>query len=223
MTLSCDFCVDFGAGEQGSRHRRRPAWVSSVLAVTPTVGPLAPGHVLILPHRHATSFGQLSGAECSELLAATAGIESLLARRFGGTIAFEHGTSGIPTAGGCGIDHAHMHFVPVASPLNDLPPVPNASWQRLDGDWYGQLREFAIRMTPYVYMRTVDGARFVTPVRSLPSQFVRRWVAEQLGVRGWNWKDSNPDADFAEATKWMTVEIPPPGFSAITELAEATR
>jgi hypothetical protein len=164
----------------------------------------------------------LSTLEAADSINAIRAVESLLKRRFGGTIAFEHGTSGVPNAGGCGIDHAHMHFVPFATPFTGLPSVPNASWQRLGDDWHYQLQEFSVRTTPYLYMRTVDGARFVTPARSLPSQFFRRWVAELLGTAGWDWRESNPVADFAEARRWMADEIPPAGFSAISELAEAT-
>lgn len=220
MTTRCDFCAEFGIDQQGNRLNRRPVWLSDVIAVTPTIGPLTSGHLLMLPRRHATSFGQLSGAEWSGVVTALAGVESILTRRFGGAIAFEHGTSGAPMAGGCGIDHAHMHLVPQATPLKVLPPVPNASWRQLDDGWCDDLQALAARMTPYVYMRTVEGTRFVTAARSLPSQFVRRWVAEQLGTAGWDWKESNPITDFAEANKWMAEETPPPGFSSISELAE---
>lgn len=218
----CDFCTELSGVTAASNIETRPKWVSRSLAIMPTIGPLTQGHLLFAPRRHVTSFGQLSSLEWSEVVAAEADVAALLTRQFGATIAFEHGTSGVPSAGGCGIDHAHMHFVPVAEQVMGLPPVPSASWLRLDSDWSSRLQTLATSMTPYVYMRTVDGARFATPARSLPSQFVRRWVAELLGTACWDWRESNPVADFAEARRWMAEEIPPSGFSALGELAEAT-
>src|SRR5258708_7229485 len=127
-TSRCDFCADVGSGLQHKSPGRRPMWLSPTFALTPTIGPLSTGHLLLLPRRHSKSFGQLSGAEWSEVLTAETEVESMLTRRFGGTIAFEHGTSGVPMAGGCWTPPRHLHLLPPPSAPHRPPPAAQGSW-----------------------------------------------------------------------------------------------
>src|SRR5690349_3777774 len=117
MTLSpCAFCLEFGPG--GSvLAQRRPTWEFGDFVVAPTIGPLAPGHLLLLPRQHVPAIGMVSQAATRELPSLIELITSTLEARFGPTISFEHGTSGKEGVGGCGVDHAHMHFVPVSEAL----------------------------------------------------------------------------------------------------------
>jgi diadenosine tetraphosphate (Ap4A) HIT family hydrolase len=182
------------------------------LAVVPTIGPLSPGHVLLMPRRHITSFGELSTLEASAAIRAILELESILHRRFGESIAFEHGSMSLRGAGGCGVDHAHMHFVPVPRRVNGLPPISGARWKQLGDGWLAELRDLARSRSPYVVIRSLGGGHFVTPVRSLPSQFVRRWVAVQIGSITWDWRQSDAEADFATAAAWMSAQTPPSTF-----------
>lgn len=219
MTIACDFCTDLANGLP--LQPSRPMWVSSRLALMPTIGPLTTGHMLLVPRQHLTSFGALDAADWADALKAIAGVEGLLERRFGVTLAFEHGTSGSPTAGGCGIDHAHMHFLPVRRSVRGLPPLPDAKWHQLDDNWLVQLQSLSSQRVSYVYIRTAEGSHFATPVRSLPSQFVRRWMAEQVGLKRWDWRQSDPERDFAAAAGWMALETPPRGFFSVEQRARA--
>jgi diadenosine tetraphosphate (Ap4A) HIT family hydrolase len=205
-----------------AERSRRPAWVSNAFVIAPTRGPLNNGHLLWLPREHITALGQVSDDARPEALAALRGVRDLVEARFGPTISFEHGTSGAPTAGGCGIDHAHVHFVPLTVQLDGLPPVPGASWKLLGQNWFDELRALSSQGIPYVYFEAPSGARYLTGARGLPSQYVRRWIAGRLGRAQWDWRASDPVVDFAAASEWMTEEIPPPGFSMIGELTEAT-
>lgn len=207
---TCDLCKELGAAV--AHVEGRPRWESLEFVVMPTIGPLSPGHVLLMPCRHVTSFAELSTSETVSAIRVSSELESALERRFGPTIAFEHGSMNVSDAGGCGIDHAHMHFVPVSRRVSGLPPIEDANWRRLGEDWLGELRELSNSRSPYVYMRSLDGGRFVTPVRSLASQFVRRWVAERIGRVTWDWRQSDAEADFAAAARWMADETPPGGF-----------
>ncbi len=223
MIRSCDFCMEFGNSAQASAGAsKRPAWMSKSLVVAPTVGPLRQGHMLLLPIEHVTSLGRVTVPTARELLTVIDEVKSLLKERFGSIISFEHGTTGEERAGGCGIDHAHVHFLPLPTEIEGLPPVPGAAWAALGGNWLEDLQRLSAEGQPYVYFETQSRGRYVTTATSLPSQFMRRWVAEQIGLTTWDWRESTPASDYADAAAWMRNEMPPIGFVTLGELAEAT-
>ena len=96
--------------------------------VIPSIGAFIDGWVMIVPRKHIYDMSELY--EDDEFVRLALKIYKYIEEKFGRTVMFEHGASysGSPT--GCGVDHAHFHFVPfVESLLEDLKET-RLPWQK---------------------------------------------------------------------------------------------
>jgi hypothetical protein len=146
---------------------------------------LAEGHLLIIPEKHFRAVADLPALQLQELETLYRFVESTLREVYGACICFEHGIRG-ERAGGCGIDHAHIHAVPVAG-----EGVLNALTQEFRGFRIGSLSDIRTSFScnsSYVFFEDFVSGRFVFPVEDLPSQFVRKLVAKSIGTPVWDWR-----------------------------------
>ncbi len=102
--------------------------------------PYNPGHLMVVPHRHAAQLGELSGAERSELMAWLAKVEAALEQVYrpeGINVGLNLGRPA-----GAGIEaHLHVHMVPrwngdtnfmtVMAETRVLPETLEQTWERL--------------------------------------------------------------------------------------------
>ena len=102
----------------GEPYLRRIMLECASFAVVPSLGPLAPGHSLLCPKAHVTSFARLEDSLDAEYEAIKETLKARLVARYGREVAvFEHGMDPSGDRVLCSVDHAHMHFVPLpASP-----------------------------------------------------------------------------------------------------------
>ena len=174
---SCRFCT-IAAG-RGSR------WSDSVLletesyVVIASIGALVPGWAMVVPRLHTLNLsGGFSDPEFAELRLRTS---ALLAHAYPSTTIrlFEHGAQAGTSPVGCGVDHAHLHLVPLQQSL-----VPWLTRQADPADW----RSLPLSSVPKAvrereYLLYSDDTESVNPHcwLSLPtkpvSQFFRRIVA----------------------------------------------
>lgn len=151
------------------------------VVLMPTVGMQMPGHMMLLTPEHTTSFSQL-GRDGLEQTKETLDIcLTQLAKSFNGPyFALEHGSDNIGS-GGC-VEHAHIHAIPdkdnLAEHIQSL-----IEWEQLDS--YADLANYT--GTPYVYLGRSD-KHFIAPNPKLPSQWVRRQIAQVQGEPDdWDW------------------------------------
>jgi len=112
-------------------------------------------------------------------------VETRVQSVYGTCTKFEHGPRETNTKLGCGVDHAHVHLVPL-----DFPLFPDAShhealranewcttqnWQTLGESLRSRTEHFLAIQDP------LDDCRY-TYVDSLPSQFLRRLIASRIGL-----------------------------------------
>jgi len=216
----CELCAEIGDSEasdvecrQAWRGEGRPMWMTPSFVLFPTLGPLSLGHMLLTPRDHITAYGHLPRVLHEEANTALRSARQYL-RRFGSPLCFEHGSANELGAGGCGVVHAHMHVLPLRSSVTGRPPIAAAEWELLSADnWLEGLCGIVRRGVSYVYFESQATVRSVTPVSSLPSQFVRKWIAEQIGISQWDWRASDRLTDLADPMRWMHAGAPPAGFS----------
>lgn len=187
---TCEFCDEF-AGSASRFSLEYPDFPSRVILkwrdfrVVPSIGQIAEGHLLILPTPHVTAIGSLSGRGLEDLEQLVSAVRSTLSETYRRTpIFFEHGTV-CGDSGGCGIDHMHLHCVPVTVRVArgvaaDFPLLPIASLSDLQG--------FVRAGTSYLFIEESDGSRYASPVNVLPSQYMRRHLASLLRVSNWDWR-----------------------------------
>lgn len=177
----------------------RIVWSDSDFWLTPTVGPLTANHSLLIPRSHVSAFAHLPDElkhRAEQLVAAHSRVllspgEELLA--------FEHGMSSHMGGGGCGVTHAHLHLVPVNG-LNiaEIPePTGAGSWTDLPSDgWVHALP----RTRGYVVLVTAGRPR-TRSVRTLPSQYMRRWLGGLLGTDRWDWREAQLETMLGSARR----------------------
>lgn len=186
----------------GRPYARRVLDESEAFAVVPSLGALVPGHVLVCPRRHLRSFAALPAALQDELDALVARVGRRLAALHGAPHlhAFEHGMAAAGDRIVCTVDHAHLHLLPLARPVE---PVLEGEWQPFDG----RLATLAAQVAAagggeYLWLATPgrpSRLQCAAPGAAVPSQALRRAFAAALGQPQWDWR-TTPDAAAADAS-----------------------
>jgi diadenosine tetraphosphate (Ap4A) HIT family hydrolase len=176
-------------------HRDKGA--PTELVVVEDLSPLVTGHVLIVTRGHYRAVGELeTGERVDEVAAYIESVRAKYEEQGVYVVAFEHGPRRAREAGSC-IDHAHVHVVPcarrvsvtnvVSSPL--LMSIGLSDWRRME-----QLRDVRALYQHVSYLWIQDTSRTfsvtVTSADSIPSQALRRWCAEALNLRDWDWRST---------------------------------
>lgn len=171
------------------------------LVAVPSVGPLVPGWLLVVPKNHILSFGSAMPDTIATLAAETESIAERWQRLFGPLVWFEHGPARTRSSVGCGIDHAHLHLVPVAG--EELLDGARTMFPSLD---FRGVTGIAAAAAPvahdqsYLYMRAEDGSSWLATSHEIPSQAFRRVIAHQQGrPLQYDWK-AFPQHDALGAT-----------------------
>jgi diadenosine tetraphosphate (Ap4A) HIT family hydrolase len=192
MSARCDFCVELAGGTTGAFHERfgtclesRVVMQTRHLVVLPSLGPLGIAHALIVPRRHVGSFAALNDEERADARNFLTSALPLLNDLAGSLAVFEHGIAnpGSPT-GGCGITHAHLHLVALNDPPPARPRLHGLCWRQLPPAWIDSLP----RECDYLMVGAGTGEMWVAEAIGLPSQFMRRWIAKEIGVENWDWR-----------------------------------
>jgi diadenosine tetraphosphate (Ap4A) HIT family hydrolase len=183
--LDCDICDELN-GELPSwlENESRLMVEDEHFALTPTLGCLTPGYVLIWSKSHVPSMASLRTRERAALLAFLARVVKTLEAEYGAVAVFEHGADGLSQAGNC-VDHAHFHLFPCSNGLGQRLGALRENWSILDWSELGSLSGL-----PYL-LHSLPGQP--NPAVSLveegiKSQLVRRVLAEDLGIPDqWDW------------------------------------
>jgi diadenosine tetraphosphate (Ap4A) HIT family hydrolase len=188
----CRFCEMKRSNAQWDQ----PLWESERFVAVPSKGGFVPGWMLVVPRSHALNLSMLDPDAVAELERFVELVSSALRTAFGDPTLFEHGAVSENTTFGCGIDHAHMHLV----------PLPRGFGLR-------RLAESAIR-EPFLphqdlgkgaYLRVRepldDHFYSLVPRSPPPRQFFRRviWAASAWHGTGYDY-DSSPCVDVVDLT-----------------------
>lgn len=114
LTDSCRLC-SIAKGVYAYGVADKPLFETSNFIVIPSIGAFVDGWVMIVPKRHVYDMSAFYKAE--EFLELSKKVHAHVEEKYGSLVMFEHGASysGSPT--GCGVDHAHYHFVPYSESL----------------------------------------------------------------------------------------------------------
>jgi ATP adenylyltransferase len=184
----CRFCAQLREADPEASAQWSPVRRGEHLLAVPSIGPLLPGWLLVLPTSHELSFADFGCdttvmAELEEIAAWWAGL-------FGPLTWFEHGPVSVGSPVGCGVDHAHMHLVPLEG-LDLLAlarsAMPSLRFESIGGaDEISRCRQAG---APYLYLRSESGQSWLASSRNIPSQFFRQLIAAAQGRPGeFDWK-----------------------------------
>jgi ATP adenylyltransferase len=150
-------------------------------AIVPSKGALIPGWLLVVSEQHHIASAALDKNERIDL---EEGIESarlMVESVFGAATIFENGPSAKATALGCGIDHVHIHVVPLGFSLSEATRRRHPSIEWLPCESLAQLSTVHSQGKAYFYVREPNRS----PVFAIPkirqSQLLRRVIAAEVG------------------------------------------
>ena len=209
----CDFCNEFAgeprnafASRYGSSLPDRVLMGIARFKVVPTLGQVVEGHLLIVPTDHYRALADMPSEHIKRLEDICQLLRSTLQDVYGQCVLFEHGVRSA-LAGGCGIDHAHMHVVPVLA-----EGVLNVLTQQLGGSQIQSLEEIRQELQEeqsYLFFEDAFVKRYVFPVQSLPSQYMRKLVAESIGKRDWDWRACGPESELVSTVHRLLPLLSP--------------
>ncbi len=183
----CSFCTLTVRNEVEDWNQ--PLMESDHFMVLPSLGALVEGWLLIAPKRHLISMGELSKALEPEFLSLKSDVVRLVEDLYGSAVAFEHGPSATKHKVGCGVDHAHLHVVPVTHELEAAvaPFLPtDAQWKNADLD---SCRDAFQAGMDYLYLEPGTRRGRILVHDQLGSQLFRRAIAQCIGANDqFNWR-----------------------------------
>ena len=196
---ACRFC-NIGRGLARESYDIPLAETADYFAVA-SVGALIPGWVLLCTRKHATNMSREYGRAQSTSLRLK--VADMLRSRYESPIRlFEHGAGHVGSGTGCGVDHAHLHLVPLELPLIDgLRHVDSTlTWMPCRAS---ELRSTSARHEYLFFSEDAseaDPAGHVTILHKPTSQFFRKVIAHQLGrANEFNYR-TNPNLQNTHAT-----------------------
>jgi ATP adenylyltransferase len=186
---NCHICSWLGASGW-KRVWNTPLFESKNFVVVPSLGALVPGWMLILPKFHYLSMGALPSAMVGEMEDLKRDLVFPVASIYGEVCAFEHGPGHTKRGVGCGVDHAHLHVVPVAfdlrSAVQSLLP-PGVTWTEAG---FAERQLAFARGQDYLYLEQPLGKGQMAAHDQLGSQLFRRAIANHLGLTDeYNWRE----------------------------------
>jgi diadenosine tetraphosphate (Ap4A) HIT family hydrolase len=177
----CPFCDEIGNGS--GLERILP--FAKEFVIFPSKGQLSFGHTLLVPKTHEHSMVQ--SVDHDKLEAAVHNLRVRIEGLLGPCVIFEHGSWSPTSTGGCGIRHAHMHFVPTNG--HNTAIYPEAfDWKELSIDgWASELGSQDHGLDYLIYWPPeLPPAVAFTP--SVKSQTLRAHVAMLLNNDRWDWR-----------------------------------
>src|SRR5712672_1684676 len=192
----CCLCQEIASGQFPTQYRTAYSIESRVSSLgddfvaLPTLSPLNAGHVLVLPRRHVSSLADLPESSWQTLLSCVRSTVTQLEKTFSVPFYFfEHGARTIGHS--CGIDHAHLHILPLAAGIADTVRL------RIQDDFptyeQGTFIDALFLAAgnagqPYLLQGVELGSMDIAFDARIPSQYVRQLIANVQGTPYWDWK-----------------------------------
>jgi ATP adenylyltransferase len=207
LSTWCDFCYasqergDIGNTPAFIRHCKafpssRVIFESKNFVALAGLGQITSGYVLLLSKEHYPSMSHLpTFSDYVELEQVSHYLISLLAHYYVRPIVFEHGP--MPACdkkhecagGGSCMDHAHLHFFPVPTGTDSILHHLQGEHAHYRIDGFQDMGKQSQRNMPYLFFESISGQRWLFDAPTVPSQYLRRFVAQAVGQPElWNWQ-----------------------------------
>jgi len=152
----------------------------------PSIGQIGDAHIMIVSKAHETSFAQLGAEMREEILGLLSLIRKWLEANIGQYIVvFENGD---PTGGGrmgCTISHLHLHIIASRRALQNI----DTAVLSLEGEQIQNLNSLPVINDSYSFIQLPNNYAHLIHYR-LPSQTLRRIVAQEAGGANWDWRQA---------------------------------
>jgi ATP adenylyltransferase len=170
----------------------RIVFESPNFVAVPSLGHLVSGWLLIAPKEWYICMGSLPKNLFSELNEFMDHVISILQSVYGDVAIFEHGPSQEGSSVGCGVDHAHIHIVPIMPEWRLFQKAkilaPNISWTSVSA--IDDTKRYFFSGKHYLFINEpATGGALIGTCNSIPRQLFRKVIASYLGKPNeFDWK-----------------------------------
>jgi len=185
---NCRYC--FGLLKRRATDLEHEPWdivlyESDNFVIVPTLGSLIEGWVLIVSKCHYVCMGDLPTSVWGELEEVVELASSLIERAYGPPTVFEHGPKEEGLNVGCGVDHAHIHVVPITfsiinEAVKDLVRFNFGGTQ--SQSYLDTVSELYNEEKSYIYIEEPDSEPYYFAAERVPCQYLRRLIARKIGI-----------------------------------------
>lgn len=190
--MPCALCLSIAAPAE---RCDQPLFESRNFVAVPSLGSLVEGWLLLLPRRHFISMGVLTPDLLDEFRAFKLSVAAHLRSAYGDICAFEHGPCAPGRPVGCGVDHAHVHMVPLRFNLVEaaIAHSPDVSWQ--PASW-SDCVVASERQSDYLFVEQPLGVGMMAVAPQFGSQVLRKVIACRIGRPDeFNWRTHRQDSN----------------------------
>lgn len=178
--MHCHFC-EIGKESSGLPFHDIPFMREGEYFAIPTVGALVPGWSLICSNEHSLSLrGFYEDPEFQKFAARVISATHAAYRR---PVVFEHGAARCASLTGCGVNHGHLHVVPLGGSLLPLMSRDNRAWQEVSASELSEIPEDQEYLFYSEQIEATNPVGYVSLISTPSSQYFRRLVADFLGRR----------------------------------------
>lgn len=202
VSVPCCICEEIRTGifpieyYQSYPVMSRVCYESEHFIVFPSVSPLVPGHILLFPKKHFTCLMSLPRSIKKQFVDIVRKLYQHAQNHFGTTFVFEHGVVNNESTG-CGINHAHLHFVPDVHHIAEK--VDKKIIKEYPPDMSGGFVDLLFNTnnkTSYLLFGKDLANMYLSFSKNIPSQYVRRLISKRRGIDNWDWKELYGWQDF---------------------------
>lgn len=197
----CDVIVDSLEINNASKLCNRLLYSTKSFLITPCIGPLVPGHILIISKEHFENLSCMNAIERDEINQIFDLLRVKLPKYYSDCLVAEHGAYDFQQNSGACIIHTHLHVIP-----NCLDSII-AFDAILKYVLLNNISELVDIDYPYILAASHDFIRIYN-ADSVPSQMIRRLILASRGeTQNWDWR-TQPENDFNEQTIkiWQDVK-----------------
>jgi diadenosine tetraphosphate (Ap4A) HIT family hydrolase len=184
----CSFCTIVNNRNNKCLPYNKVIFENKNFIAIPALGQFIEGYLLIISKRHLTSMALLNSDEFQDLEKIKTEVSTKFKPYYGTPIFFEHGSTSGDSISGNSITHAHLHAVGtnicLISRLKDHFVMKKLTT-------YDDLKSLGRDEKSYLYYENTNGSKWSCIVdKKIPSQFLRKLLADAVGFRKdeWDWK-----------------------------------
>ncbi len=186
-----------------------PLFESANFVVIPSLGSLIEGWLMIVPKKHYLAMGALSPYLVTEMDELKQEVIDRLIPLYGDVCCFEHGPCSANHRVGCGVDHAHLHVVPIKLDLVEAASLflpAGTKWER--ASFESCQRAFECRKD-YLYVEQPIGIGRIAVHDNFGSQTFRKAIASQIGFKSeYNWREYPREEVIDQTIKSLANTVP---------------
>lgn len=177
--VECRFCHGLRVEAPPPTWIDEPIYETDSFVVLPSVGALVEGWMLVLPREHFINASCVATSLRNEFAQVVDHTISVVADEFGPPTVFEHGPSSDGSRLGCGVDHAHVHVVPLPFNLEDELLVQSGGLEWSSRECH--MTELPPQSRDYLALSMGSSRTLLAFPEVAVSQFFRRRIAAALG------------------------------------------